>query len=1464
MSNLNMDGSLAHENSHLTFSNVNSAVTKSRITLSGRPSRKSFEAIFPVFVDFSRKFPINKHIVFVIFIIQLIQCFISAYQPFSFFWSKNNYFYFILEYSSYIIDFGSRSNSDHYIFIQIVTLSIIPILSTVLLLYIILYYRFYNGYNNLLLYMYRILSSYISHIIFIPVCCTSGYCFYSWKNDDSIYMVIGFFTLLFGIILCFFTIFVDLVIRFTTLYPENTILIQWFDYTYIYYITVTALFPFFCRFFSFSPRWIYYTCVFFYCMILSILCYYFTLLPFMKVKTNSLLLSLTLTQIVSSLVVLIPNLYTFIKIVIPISVFMIVNSLSNVVFENLVNSDKVKNNFSTVNASLRALRSILYSDPERFLSFKDIKTVFELYSSPELILRLARLVCFFPTEYRRVLSYISLIPNLNELSLINRFLYYQVQYIHIQRQSHSTNLTKSELRQVEKDTQLSTMILSIYMQRFMDNRNYFTIDIFFSIGYMKRKIDICFIDLLNKYPYNAIIIKKYGKFLLEHADYSQGLMYLSNAKKLKNGTKIQADIIHQYLTRIYPRYLEYSLKSESRQNMTSTRRYAGSNNGGIDIFFTTLTETGPDINSDVLNNARFYLAIQNYFSGAKPPWLNVFSYTICILSFLILLVFTLVFTGRILILKGIATDNLMLNSVSEVINDIEKSYYLTLDRFNIIKDTESSLVSTFEEIVDYSYSSVIKYLEMLYYFSALDINESEIINLPLYLYAFNSLSSIETSFDHIITSSACTLFYAQSTLNSKSDELAFALLNYPSIIHHFYNTTNNIFHYLRYNRNKTEFVNENVMYFAPVFMYIFVIIPLIIVCILMLRKFQHQIKLFGLIPNHILNETSRVLNYREKDLNKAEFNNNISYHHKYVFIAIPLIIFLIESSLLFCMFCVIIYKQHSLHSLNYLLLLANVKKSYVLRSINIVYIQILMIANKSLNYVNYIDFYDKELLYVKDTIIKMQNEMMYFLLYDSTNHISSNVVKKMSNIIDETCTDVIDYSRFECMSLDQLFNLYSSLVNDAYFALLQKNNTDEYSLQHLFNVSLKYIIPKSEQLSQFIHNMYDSTYSVFAILISIIYIGSIIGIVILISYLPYIKSICTLAYKSFLMYIQKLPQSYIIENINFINTIINRYNEKIISDSLGFAIIDSCKDPVVILNNQEIIQYMNKSACNSFGYTKEQMIGNSIITLGNDIFRTESNYFGHVITESGVHLPYNITKFVIDKFTLLYMKSMTEINKCIEGRKQAEKTLESLFKMIKPINLPDNIPGFRSDFACVVVIDLVKLTDYVTVLSPQSFIKNLESLFSVIYSKIRQYNLEQIRIYNNTFICSAGFMEKDPNKNKILEDVLGFCISCFHGLEEINNFSETNFEVKITIATGGPVYCGYISNNIPRFSLFGDIVLRAIGYQKYCKGNLILMDSTSISFLKEVAKYKVMELKTEEYDELYIMDVLYDKNEHNI
>ncbi|KAH0788115.1 Adenylate and Guanylate cyclase catalytic domain containing protein [Histomonas meleagridis] len=288
---------------------------------------------------------------------------------------------------------------------------------------------------------------------------------------------------------------------------------------------------------------------------------------------------------------------------------------------------------------------------------------------------------------------------------------------------------------------------------------------------------------------------------------------------------------------------------------------------------------------------------------------------------------------------------------------------------------------------------------------------------------------------------------------------------------------------------------------------------------------------------------------------------------------------------------------------------------------------------------------------------------------------------------------------------------------------------------------------------------------------------------------------------------------------------------------------------------------MNPAVSTIFGYTVQQLLGQSITTILpiNKDPKNSQQFYQQINLMKSKQVPMtysckligekddeneillNVTLLGInngESFALI-MNDMTIAMKAQKDIEEAKKKAEKLLYQILPrdivnrINQGETEISFSVPIATITFIDIVKFSEYSATLSAKQIMTNLGMVFKSFDSLLTKYKtIIKIKLIGDVYMAAAGLFNQNLSSDVPASEMVSFAIDVLHVLDEINHGLESNLQVRIGINTGGPLIAGVLGIDKPLFDIIGDPINVASRLQSNSLPNHIQISQATCDLIK--------------------------------
>ncbi|OHT00793.1 Adenylate and Guanylate cyclase catalytic domain containing protein [Tritrichomonas foetus] len=187
--------------------------------------------------------------------------------------------------------------------------------------------------------------------------------------------------------------------------------------------------------------------------------------------------------------------------------------------------------------------------------FKYYSETFPLDS--DLLALMTWFVALFPSEIQFLHKLITSKSKINDISLVNDCLFFQIHRIHIFRQSSASREASNDFAKVKAITEKTIAAYCKFWNDLSNPNMEFKDDIYVRLSSMKQQAEAAWSEALDKYPNNSRFVNEYARYLLEvSCEFKNAIIQHQHALELDNGVKLQNDRTFRHFVYTFPNYLK--------------------------------------------------------------------------------------------------------------------------------------------------------------------------------------------------------------------------------------------------------------------------------------------------------------------------------------------------------------------------------------------------------------------------------------------------------------------------------------------------------------------------------------------------------------------------------------------------------------------------------------------------------------------------------------------------------------------------------------------------------------------------------------------------------------------------------------------------------------------------------------------------------------------------------------------
>ena len=1264
-------------------------------------------------------------------------------------------------------------------------------------------------------------------------------------------------------------------------------------------------------------------------------------LPFIRLKMNECFISCLFQMCFSALfsVIPMPDIARFILSIVifffALLVFKILNYFKFKLYKGFDNAEKTDVNI------LRILRIMIQEKPEEFVQWRYIRSMHiysdiessgtSSYSvSTSTFVRVAQLLSFFPSEPQLLNHFISIISKHSDLSFDERFLFYQIKRIHILRQSSATKQSNFDYSEMQKATNRMTQAISGFFLRAMDKNQELSLDVLTGYYLENQHTNGICLELLSKYPNSSRLTYNYSRYLIEcRADFLQGAQQFFKAEAMEKGGHIAVDYAFRSMVNLFPQYLKKEILDFRGRNILNKQKLnrGDSSTSSSQTSSMSLGDQWEEINEEqssrVFSKPKLRFALRRAIDNIRSRYLFslqilslVKAVIIIIASALFLGLSPMIFSSRdntcalikqvsqmeesysvgLLSMARLWSDTLGISPTQEDINNI-----LGFD-----ENMEDSLfpidqpLMLLEQTVIEGYKSIQNLGQYLANLATTDAHLTE-LSLPFVVegkinYCTDEGVPLSSSSGSSQRGSLSYLFSQLLTMRRlqsipagdwpKQRSICEIAANLQTMFDAFSNQINE---YTNDEQSKKDELDEIFFWlniFFPICLFLLLLIPSLIYFILFYNEVEDFFENIMLTPKETFYEASKPISLRKSDSENDTGSASIE-PVGYPKVLLPFV-FVVNSLIVTAMyaFLFVIFRQINTdyNNLSHWAQLSAIRTPATIRTLGLTYLSSILQTIGDSNYLTN----RAALAYLTITINESLTAHKKLTVESTDFQTMNNFNDEIDSLTyDSACTSGVGevglHANYNCLSTDLLTYSFTKLASDMIVeistgASVGVNLLHSESFIQFQHLICYHLFPKLQQIHDSIISSADSLTGDLKNGVYLTMIISIVAAVLFFVIEEVIERILQLSFNVFKIFIARIPPSQIISNQGLHDLIIGKKKSSRIQQlSAGHAVINSSPDAIFALSSELTIEVMNPAASTTFGYTPEQLLGQSLVTLipmnstsastsksssgtstnesdpNNKLYRQASlmkanqaamTYSCHVtgVKDDGTEISLFVTLLGLDhgqSFALIAndQTAMIKQQKQVEeAKKSAEQLLNNILPpmIVQKMNAGETDISFTVNCATIFFIDIAKFSEYSASLTARQIMQNLGRLFRRYDETMTKYpNLLKIKLIGDDYMAAAGLFNPELPPEEHATDVINFCLEALRALDETNEALEANLNVRIGVNTGGPLIAGVLGIDKPLFDIIGDPINVAARLQSTDIENHIQISEGTYNLIKD-------------------------------
>lgn len=997
-----------------------------------------------------------------------------------------------------------------------------------------------------------------------------------------------------------------------------------------------------------------------YVIFMLYICYRLIFIPFYDIWRNSIAMSFGITSIVT--VVYFFILY-FTEITYNYTIIVFVSSMilcyifTHIYYTNKVKKIKgiltlnpeipdINEEYDRLKVTENSYRAMMYTVVgvskccDHYVDGSISNYVLNIGHLDSALSMMLQLICFFPSESRKMEILLKKVLLKRKLNIIERFLVYQVCKIKTRR---LVSDTKETLDTFNKLKQRNDSIKSI-IRSFWDSTeatNQFLSGLSVTVNDLDAKFQAC----LSDNPNNLRLCLEYSNFLIEcKCEFENAIKESIKAEMIGNGKNFNVDVSFKSAVNKFPGYLKQKIldpkgrriqKGYSTEKVSSTSSNSGSK-GSTNSFESTEIdfERQELVSKQILKDSKVRLAFHHAIRDTKPYQYNMIIFNIT-MDVIVILVFYIGFYSFVvseMSWRKTSYKDLSFAGYATFYN-IYGSIYMTskfaqqADRLNTstallgnITIDNGNAQELFQTSLPLQQRSYLAINQSNYYMRYLldSLAEQGQVNSP-FNYAGVLLDVNQSSFTVCDGGSPYTKVNSslKSNILTLNYEINFLAANFEKGIHY-----DNIFttvdychilsnlprvgtdaektykSLLDYNVDKASSYKTQIiiwMVLGPIFIIVTLGVSAIVIIATYNAKVDKIIKILLSLPNEVKEEAKKklMISNEEQDLLNTHEKVKNSYVMDLVADGFFLVMFICAA--VFIVFGYLTLKMNNNLTMILQWFYYSCKRLSMASEIgNNALLLVLLNGSLSQTIIDRNELQSMTLNYVQN-LVETQQALLY-----GNNEIKQSVGfdEELDNMnVGEHCdlgrNPSSVHDMYACAGIDSLIQIFKQMITeiinhpDHFGGAI--NNEVGANMQHLLRVHFYPSVMKaSQRIAEIMEETYNKAVDEDKIFLAIGFICAVI-----VYSIPWIfRDFIIKNYRMLLMLFQHLPMQTIIETPEILEIFTgkksNNHNERM---STNKSIVMDASECIIVTNQASVVEIINQSVTANLGMTPDQMLG---------------------------------------------------------------------------------------------------------------------------------------------------------------------------------------------------------------------------------------------------------------------------------
>jgi guanylate cyclase len=375
------------------------------------------------------------------------------------------------------------------------------------------------------------------------------------------------------------------------------------------------------------------------------------------------------------------------------------------------------------------------------------------------------------------------------------------------------------------------------------------------------------------------------------------------------------------------------------------------------------------------------------------------------------------------------------------------------------------------------------------------------------------------------------------------------------------------------------------------------------------------------------------------------------------------------------------------------------------------------------------------------------------------------------------------------------------------------------------HVVISHIHDQSLQLEDLLVDLIAHYTNLYKLVLILCYVGGVLFALGTVTALILLTRDMADVFETVLIAVKRLPPLAIVSNPDLLNYLIVRNSAGAkMQMTPSQNIVYYSPLGVMSVTSHGIIDFMNQAVTQTLGYSPEQLLGQPIrlilhpddgpsfeerISAGNS-FQEEM----YLVNDDGSDLLCRIAMFVDTAGHRIV--TIDDITNLVEDRERAQEAAEASAKLLNSI-VPSQLIGeissneciaCRATVASVMFIEIARFNSISAQHTPQQVLGTVNTIFRTFESGIAEFShLTRVSVAGAEYLLASGLFEEAGDEPT--EQIFMYGVKCLEDLEDMNSKLNAEIQIRIGMATGGPVTAGMFGTEGLLFDIIGKPIGRA-------------------------------------------------------